>query len=317
MQPPEAKQATSDDAPSLRTLANCIEKTASFICVQGAQMEILMRAKEAGNPKFQFLNPDNPYHQIYRQVLEKKRSRPKNYVDPATAAALDRAAAVEVERSLQTLIHSMKNAAPEVSGFSSSASASSVSSTNAYSTLVQRIRENQIPLQQTPSPKQSTPPPPDTSQPPPPPQETKVEEKVEDDSAHLVTVTPPPITMHPIIDKTASYVARKGAGTGSAANGGGGGGGKDVLQALKKHDPEKFVFLNPDNQYNAFFRYGCLPNQYMTGHSLSLFSRRYKVALYEEMLAESGITPNGNGSDNQLFGSAPSSKFPTLKGFFR
>ena len=31
-------------------------------------MEILMRAKEASNPKFQFLNPDNPYHQIYKQV---------------------------------------------------------------------------------------------------------------------------------------------------------------------------------------------------------------------------------------------------------
>lgn len=31
-------------------------------------MEILMRAKEANNLKFQFLNPDNPYHQIYKQV---------------------------------------------------------------------------------------------------------------------------------------------------------------------------------------------------------------------------------------------------------
>ena len=39
-----------------------------FISRQGAQMEILMRAKEANNPKFQFLNPDNPYHQIYKQV---------------------------------------------------------------------------------------------------------------------------------------------------------------------------------------------------------------------------------------------------------
>ena len=63
------------EQPSLRTLANCIEKTAEFICAQGAQMEILMRAKETENPKFQFLNPGNPYHAIYKQVLEKKRSR--------------------------------------------------------------------------------------------------------------------------------------------------------------------------------------------------------------------------------------------------
>ena len=38
-------------------------------------MEILMRAKEAHNPKFQFLNPGNPYHSIYKQVLEKKKAR--------------------------------------------------------------------------------------------------------------------------------------------------------------------------------------------------------------------------------------------------
>ena len=71
---PQQQQAEAEQ-PSLRTLANCIEKTAEFICAQGAQMEILMRAKETENPKFQFLNPGNPYHAIYKQVLEKKRSR--------------------------------------------------------------------------------------------------------------------------------------------------------------------------------------------------------------------------------------------------
>lgn len=58
------------EPPSLRTLANVLEKTAEFIAKNGAQMEILMRAKEAGNLKFQFLNPDNPYHPIYKQVLD-------------------------------------------------------------------------------------------------------------------------------------------------------------------------------------------------------------------------------------------------------
>ena len=65
-------QAPSDGSqPSLKTLANVLEKTANFIAGQGAQMEILMRAKEAANPKFQFLNPDNPYHPIYKQVRAK------------------------------------------------------------------------------------------------------------------------------------------------------------------------------------------------------------------------------------------------------
>ena len=74
-QQPQQQQQTEAEQPSLRTLANCIEKTAEFICAQGAQMEILMRAKDTENPKFQFLNPGNPYHAIYKQVLEKKRSR--------------------------------------------------------------------------------------------------------------------------------------------------------------------------------------------------------------------------------------------------
>ena len=111
--PPTAPPTTAPDPPSLKTLANCIEKTAEFIVSQGAQMEILMRAKEADNPKFQFLNPDNPYHPIYKQVLEKKRSRPKNYV---ANQALMRQASLEVEKSLQLLVSSQPNAAPNVSG---------------------------------------------------------------------------------------------------------------------------------------------------------------------------------------------------------
>ena len=63
-------------------------QTAEFICTHGAQMEILMRAKEARNPKFQFLSPDNPYHAIYKQVLETKRARPKGFV--ANAMLLER-----------------------------------------------------------------------------------------------------------------------------------------------------------------------------------------------------------------------------------
>ena len=31
-----------------------------------------MRAKEANNLKFQFLNPDNAYHHIYKQVERTK-----------------------------------------------------------------------------------------------------------------------------------------------------------------------------------------------------------------------------------------------------
>jgi Surp module len=55
-------------ADTLPVYLNSALSIPDFISRQGVQMEILMRAKEANNPKFQFLNPDNPYHQIYKQV---------------------------------------------------------------------------------------------------------------------------------------------------------------------------------------------------------------------------------------------------------
>ncbi|KAI5721903.1 hypothetical protein M8J76_000620 [Diaphorina citri] len=46
-----------------------IEKTASFINSQGAQMEILLKMKQASNPHFGFLSFDNPLYPFYRHVL--------------------------------------------------------------------------------------------------------------------------------------------------------------------------------------------------------------------------------------------------------
>ena len=71
---------------------------------------------------------------------------------------------------------------------------------NAFSKLVEKIRENQIANQPSPPPPQ---------EPPVAPPIEKAPEPVEDLS-HLIDVLPPPITMQPIIDKTASYVAKNG-----------------------------------------------------------------------------------------------------------
>jgi hypothetical protein len=73
-----------------------------------------------------------------------------------------------------------------------------------------------------------------------------------------------------------------------------------VLQALKKQDPQRFAFLNHDDEFNAFYR--------------------YKVALYEEMLAENpslASSLNGNGADLSHMQQQAVARFPTLKGFFR
>lgn len=46
-----------------------IEKTAKFIASQDSQMEILLRAKQAGNPQFDFLSPGGRLYRYYRHVL--------------------------------------------------------------------------------------------------------------------------------------------------------------------------------------------------------------------------------------------------------
>lgn len=46
-----------------------IEKTAKFIAFQGAQMEILIKAKQGDNVQFKFLNKDSVLHPYYLAMI--------------------------------------------------------------------------------------------------------------------------------------------------------------------------------------------------------------------------------------------------------
>lgn len=134
------------EPPSVSTLANIIEKTAEFIAKNGAQMEILMRTKEAGNLKFQFLKPDNPYHIIYQQVLEKKRQRKQNpYLYNQKISLQSELSIEEVEKSLRRLARNLPSSAP-----SSATSRGTYSSSNrnaegcSYSKLVEKVHGNKV-----------------------------------------------------------------------------------------------------------------------------------------------------------------------------
>ncbi|KAJ4445452.1 hypothetical protein ANN_07258 [Periplaneta americana] len=80
MAPPELDIPINMTLPDSVKLNAIIEKTALFISQQGAQMEILLKMKQANNPQFQFLSFDSPLHPYYRHLLmaiKTGRYRPK------------------------------------------------------------------------------------------------------------------------------------------------------------------------------------------------------------------------------------------------
>eukprot|EP00794_Sanderia_malayensis_P013807 gene13807-15252_t len=59
------------DLPDSQKAHSIIEKTAMFISKQGTQMEIVLKAKQAGNPQFDFLNYGNWLNPYYKLILKK------------------------------------------------------------------------------------------------------------------------------------------------------------------------------------------------------------------------------------------------------
>ncbi|XP_070565002.1 splicing factor 3A subunit 1-like [Ptychodera flava] len=60
---------------------NIVDKTASFVARNGPEFETRIRQNEINNPKFNFLNPNDPYHAYYRHKVkdfqEGKASEPQ------------------------------------------------------------------------------------------------------------------------------------------------------------------------------------------------------------------------------------------------
>ncbi|KAJ2940303.1 hypothetical protein O0L34_g11875 [Tuta absoluta] len=81
-----------------------IDKTAQFIANQGAQMEILIKAKQGDNPQFQFLNRDSPLHPYYttlialvkagkwpekiQELVEERLHENEDYLHPSLASTI-------------------------------------------------------------------------------------------------------------------------------------------------------------------------------------------------------------------------------------
>lgn len=74
-QPDEQKEETPATKPIVGIIypppevRNIVDKTASFVARNGPEFEARIRQNEINNPKFNFLNPTDPYHAYYRHKV--------------------------------------------------------------------------------------------------------------------------------------------------------------------------------------------------------------------------------------------------------
>ncbi|XP_071945410.1 splicing factor, suppressor of white-apricot homolog isoform X2 [Antedon mediterranea] len=77
--PPELKIPMDMEVPETTKMHTFMERTAHFISSRGAQMEIRIKAKQAGNSQFDFLNFDhylNPYYKHILKLIKSGHYRP-------------------------------------------------------------------------------------------------------------------------------------------------------------------------------------------------------------------------------------------------
>lgn len=68
--------------PEIRKI---VDKTADFVARNGIGFEERIREKEMMNPKFFFLNPNDPYHDYYQQMITTSKTNVANPTETSTA----------------------------------------------------------------------------------------------------------------------------------------------------------------------------------------------------------------------------------------
>ncbi len=58
-----------------------MDKTASFVARIGIEFEQRIRANEADNKKFNFLNPGDPYHAYYQHKIKEAKEGKREWLE--------------------------------------------------------------------------------------------------------------------------------------------------------------------------------------------------------------------------------------------
>ncbi|XP_029412343.1 splicing factor, suppressor of white-apricot homolog isoform X4 [Nannospalax galili] len=300
------------ELPPTAKMHAIIERTANFVCKQGAQFEIMLKAKQARNSQFDFLRFDhylNPYYKFIQKAMkegrytalaenkseEKKKSgmssdnededdeEDGSYLHPSLFASkksnrleelMKPLKVVDPDHPLAALVRkaqadSSAPAPPSADGTTAQPSQveyttdSTVAAmyysyymlpdgtyclappppgidvTTYYSTLPAGVTVSSSPGVTT------TALPPSGTTPPPPTTTTETSSGVTSTTTTTsalapVAIIPPPPDIQPVIDKLAEYVARNGL--------------KFETSVRAKND-QRFEFLQPWHQYNAYYEF--------------------------------------------------------------
>ncbi|XP_068594958.1 splicing factor 3A subunit 1 isoform X1 [Brachionichthys hirsutus] len=108
---PSNKNEAAEEAPATKPIVgiiypppevrNIVDKTASFVARNGPEFEARIRQNEINNPKFNFLNPTDPYHAYYRhKVTEFKEGRAQ---EPSAAVPKVMQQAMQLPQKVQVI----------------------------------------------------------------------------------------------------------------------------------------------------------------------------------------------------------------------
>ncbi|XP_059105567.1 splicing factor, suppressor of white-apricot homolog isoform X5 [Peromyscus eremicus] len=300
------------ELPPTAKMHAIIERTANFVCKQGAQFEIMLKAKQARNSQFDFLRFDhylNPYYKFIQKamkegrytVLAENKSEDKkklgttsdnededeeedgSYLHPSLFASKKSSRLEELMKPLKVVDpdHPLAALVRKAQADSSAPAPPTADGTPAQPSQVEYTTDSTVAamyysyymlpdgtyclappppgidvatyystlpagvtVSSSPGVTTTVPPPPGTT-PPPPPTTAETSSGVTSTTTTTsalapVAIIPPPPDIQPVIDKLAEYVARNGL--------------KFETSVRAKND-QRFEFLQPWHQYNAYYEF--------------------------------------------------------------